>query len=536
MRTLSFITLISYLFISIAGVVWGDTKKSQYPEVGIHLAALQGNVDAIKGHIKAGSDLNEKDAFGSTPLIIAITFDKTEVARALIEAGADLEIESNNGSPPIHIATFLGRTEIVQALLDKGANKLRRDFAGNTPLDIVAVPFEHDKDTYDGLAEALGPLGLVLDYAYIASTRPIIAEMLRPGVEKFESIDYKPLPGESWKVSTPEEQGLDPALVAELYLNAAEMERLYGLLIVKNGHLVAEGYFNEGSVEQKALLQSVGKSYTSALTGIALEQGYLSGMDQKMLDFFPEFVDKITDPRKKQITIRDMLQMRAGYPWEETSPELFDTLCNGFRPSHLVDFTLNGDPGTDFAYSNLTSHLLGIIVARASGKDFKSYAQVNLFSPLGVEVGEPWWQDWEGYYTGHGGVRFTLRDVAKFGMLYLNDGKYNGKQIVSSDWVHNSLKTYSESVSSGAPKSGRIGRYFSEIGYGYQWWSARVGDHDINYAAGHGGQLIILLKEFNMLLAVTSDPFLGQHDCLAWKYEQANFNLVGKFIRSLKGE
>ena len=532
MKTMNTVILLVTL-ISLVPVYAHETTT---PSVNIHLAALQGNVDAIKEHIAAGLDLNEKDAFGSTPLIIAITFGKTEVAKALIEAGADLDIKSNDGSAPIHIATFLGRTEIVQALLDKGANKLRRDFAGSTPLDIVALPFEFDKDIYDGLAAALGPLGLVLDYDHIASTRPVIAEMLRPGAEELESVDYTPLPGEGWKVSTPEEQGLDPALVAELYLDAAEMEKLYGLLIVKNDHLVAEGYFNEGSVDQKALLQSVGKSYTSALTGIALEQGYLSGVDQKMMDFFPELAGKITDPRKKQITIRDMLQMRAGYPWEETSPELFDTLYNGFRPSHLVDFTLKGDPGTDFAYSNLTSHLLAIIVARASGKDFKSYAQVNLFSPLGVEVGEPWWQDWEGYYTGHGGVRFTLRDAAKFGLLYLNDGEYAGVQIISSDWVGNSLKTYSENVSSGAPQSGRIGRYFYDIGYGYQWWSARVGDHDINYAAGHGGQLIILSEELDMVMVVTSDPFLGQHDSQAWKYEQANFNLVGKFIKFLQKE
>jgi CubicO group peptidase (beta-lactamase class C family) len=440
---------------------------------------------------------------------------------------------NNDGSAPLHIATFLGRTEIVQALLDKGASKYRRDVSGNTPLDIVSVPFEVDRDLYDKLVAALAPLGFTLDYEHIKSARPLIAEMLQPSTEELESIVYAPLPSDGWKVSTPDEQGLDPLLVAELYLNAAAMEKLNGLLIVKNGHLVAEGYFNEGSAEQKALLQSVGKSYTSALVGIALEQGYLSGLDQKMLDFFPEFGDKVTDPRKKQITIQQLLQMRAGYPWEETSPELFDTLYNGFRPSHLVDFTLNGDPGTDFAYSNLTSHLLAVIVARASGKDLRSYAQDNLFLQLDVEVGEPWWQDWEGYYTGHAGVRFTLRDAAKFGLMYLHDGEYAGNQIVPADWISNSLMTYSSDVSSGAPKSGRIGRYFRDIGYGYQWWSARVGDHYVNYAAGHGGQLIVLLEEHNMTIVVTSDPFLGQHDSQAWKHEQANFNLVGEFIRSL---
>jgi CubicO group peptidase (beta-lactamase class C family) len=102
-------------------------------------------------------------------------------------------------------------------------------------------------------------------------------------------------------LSAPAEQGLDPMLVAELYHNAAELETLYGLLVVKNGHLIYEGYFNEGKVEQKTQLMSATKSYTSALIGIALDQGYLSSVDQKMIDFFPEFAGKTGDPRKEPL-------------------------------------------------------------------------------------------------------------------------------------------------------------------------------------------------------------------------------------------
>ena len=135
-----------------------------------------------------------------------------------------------------------------------------------------------------------------------------------PSKAVLNSIDYTPQVRDDWPVSTPEEQGLDPLLVAEMYLNAAEQETLYSLLVIKNGYLVAEDYFNEGSVEQKDRLQSVTKSFTSALVGIALEQGCLSSVDQKMLDFFPEVADEITDPRKEQITVRNLLEMRGGYP------------------------------------------------------------------------------------------------------------------------------------------------------------------------------------------------------------------------------
>ena len=156
-----------------------------------------------------------------------------------------------------------------------------------------------------------------------------------PSIEDLLAVDYTPLPGDDWEVSTPTEQDLDPMLVAEVYYNAAELETLYSLLVVKNGYLIAEDYFNEGSVEQKDRLQSATKSYTSALVGIALDQGYLSSVDQKMLDFFPELAGQITDPRKEQITIRDLLQMRAGYPWEgDRSCSLGGAFIGSLSASH----------------------------------------------------------------------------------------------------------------------------------------------------------------------------------------------------------
>ncbi|UCF79557.1 MAG: serine hydrolase [Candidatus Eiseniibacteriota bacterium] len=538
MKSLTTAALVVMLLLvicrgTLASSIEGTEQPSSLTAVSIHMAALEGNIDAIEQHIEAGSDLNEKDMFGSTPLIIAATFGKTEVAKALVEAGADMTIGNNENSTPLHVAAFFGHTDIVRALLDNGADRHVRNITGATPLDIVSAPFDDDKGIYDRLGATLAPLGLKLDYEHIRRTRPEIAEMLRLRPEELEAVEYAPLPGDDWRTSTPAEQGLDPMLVAELYHEAAHVERLYGLLVIKNGLLVAEGYFNDGAVEKKELLQSVAKSYTSALVGIALDQGHLSSVEQNMIDFFPEFAGQITDSRKQQITLRDMLQMRAGYPWEESTRELFDTLYSGFRPSHLVDVSLVSDPGREFNYSNLTSHLLGVVVARACGTDLKSYAEAHLFSPLDVEVGDVWWQDWEGYYIGHGGIRFTARDAAKFGRLYLNDGEYEGNRILSPDWIRESLETYTENANSGAPRSGRIGRYFRDIGYGYQWWSARVGDHHFNYAAGHGGILIVLLDEFDMVIVVTSDPFLGQHDAEAWKHEQANFNLVGKFIKHL---
>jgi CubicO group peptidase (beta-lactamase class C family) len=358
----------------------------------------------------------------------------------------------------------------------------------------------------------------------------MLAGCCGPSTADLEAVDFTPLAREDWKVSTPEEQGLDPMLVAEMYYDAAELETIYSLLVIKNGYLIAEDYFNEGSVDQKDRLQSMTKSYTSALVGIALEEGCISSVDQKMLDFFPEVAGKITDPRKEQITIRNMLEMRAGYPNEETHPDLWAGLLSGRYPPLIEEFPLVNDPGTGFHYSNLTSNWLGIIVDRACGMNLKAYAEEHLFSPLDVEAGE-WGQDAEGHNNGCADLHLTARDAAKFGLLYLNDGVYEGNQIVPADWVHDSLQTYS--VNEAFVK--KVGR-FRDIGYGYQWWSADAGKHHVNFAWGHGGQLIVLVDEFDMVIVTTSYPFWLEHDDQSWKHEKAIMTMVSEFVNSLPSE
>jgi ankyrin repeat protein len=179
--------MIFALLISLAGCAKQDDSDSDNgsdrdprpPRVDLHVAALQGNLSAVEQHINAESDLNQKDAYGSTPLILAITFGRTEVAKALIEAGADMTLTNNDGATPLHIAAFFCRIEIVKALLDHGADKTGRNKAGRTAFQSVAGPFEAAKGIYDSIGKGLKPLGLKLDYERIRETRPRIAEMLR---------------------------------------------------------------------------------------------------------------------------------------------------------------------------------------------------------------------------------------------------------------------------------------------------------------------------------------------------------------------
>jgi len=348
-----------------------------------------------------------------------------------------------------------------------------------------------------------------------------------PSPEELAAVDYTPTSADVWQVSTPAEQGLDPELVAKLYYNASQLETVYSLLVFKNDYLIAEDYFNNGYASKQVNIHSVTKSINSALVGIALEQGCLTSLDQKMMEFFPEFANRITDPRKNQITIQQMLQMRAGYPWEEATAEGTELLFSGFHTSDLVNVPLAYDPGSDSQYSNLTAHLLGIIVARACDVNLRAFAREHLFDPLGIEPGF-WQKDWDGNYLGFSDINLSSTDLAKFGLLYLNDGKYNGIQVVPARWVHDSLQIYSKKT-----WTYRVGRNWGDNGYGYQWWSIKAGDYRYNLAWGHGGQQIVLLDDLDMMIVLLADPLHLQHGDEPWRIEKSNLNLVANFVASL---
>jgi hypothetical protein len=150
------------------------------PAIDMHTAVLTGNQEALKQHIAAGSNLNEKDPFGgSSPLISAALFGKTTEAQILIEAGADINFQNNDGSTALHTAAFFCRPEIVRMLLDKGVDKTIKNKFGAAAYESVAGPFTEVKNTYDVMGKMLAPMGLKLDYPYIEKTRPEIAAMLK---------------------------------------------------------------------------------------------------------------------------------------------------------------------------------------------------------------------------------------------------------------------------------------------------------------------------------------------------------------------
>jgi len=350
-----------------------------------------------------------------------------------------------------------------------------------------------------------------------------------PSADDLAAVDYAPQAAEGWTVSTPAEHGLDPDAVAELYWRAGQLESIYSLLVVKDGDLVGEDYFHAGQPEQRALLQSATKSITGALVGIAIEQGCLQGVDEPMMTYFPELADQVQDPRTNDITIEQLLQHRAGYAWEESSDELLALLYEGFLPNHraVVEWPLVRDPGSGHDYSNLSSHLLSVIVSRACEVDLLDFATEHLLGPLGIEPGE-WGRGREGYRWGGGQLHLRARDMARFGQLYLDGGVVDGEQVVPAAWISDSWTPYTE----GAWHS-KVGNNFDRTAYGYQWWIIDAGPHTYYLAWGHGGQQIAVLPELDMVVVVTADPLFGDHGDSSWSLEKANLNLVADFIADL---
>ncbi|MFT6867848.1 MAG: ankyrin repeat protein [Cyclobacteriaceae bacterium] len=191
MNTLQLKTVQKGLALSLAVILLGTTScnqtqekasnetKIEAPSTTIQEASFFGNTEVIQGHIAAKTDLNQKDAYGSTPLHIAATFGKTDIALLLIAGGANLNATSADGSTPLHTAAFFGRTDIVKALLKNKADVTLRNSSNAIALESVSAPFEAMKPIYDQMSKDLGPFGLKLDYKQLEEARPAIAEMIQ---------------------------------------------------------------------------------------------------------------------------------------------------------------------------------------------------------------------------------------------------------------------------------------------------------------------------------------------------------------------
>jgi CubicO group peptidase (beta-lactamase class C family) len=312
--------------------------------------------------------------------------------------------------------------------------------------------------------------------------------------QQSQKREYWPTSG--WKSSTPEMQSMDSAklLIADEFIQN-RLPDAFSLLVVKNGYLVFEKYYSWGSPEKYAVVHSVTKSVVSALIGIALDKGYLKSVDQKLIEFFPEYIKGESDPRKKEISLKNLLTMSAGFRWNDRGPSMRNWYSSSDWLKFAIQLPLENNPGDVFNYNSSSSHLLSIILSKSTKTSTLDFAKKNLFEPLGVQSAY-WHQDPQGNYIGGFGLGLSARDLAKIGFLYLNNGYWNGQSIVSEHWVKESTDQKIQAVSH---------PIYGAFGYGYQWWVKKIDGCSSFRAWGRRGQFIVVVPELDLVIAVTSE-------------------------------
>ena len=253
---------------------------------------------------------------------------------------------------------------------------------------------------------------------------------------------------------------------------------------------------------------SATKSVTSILIGIAVDRGLIRDANEKLSTFFPEYADIFADPAKAKLTLKDLLTMTAGLKWDEWTLPYTDprndhvAMVRSDNPiRYVLECSIVAQPGETFAYNSGLSIVLGQIIFKASGLRADKFAERYLFEPLGIT--DFYWSKYpdEIVQTG-GGLFLRPRDMAKVGKLFLDGGRWNGKQVVSEAWVKTSTTSHVD--------ASKINPAAKASGYGYQWWlgSFRVDGRDVpSYSArGRGGQFIMVLPGQQIVVVFTSPP------------------------------
>jgi CubicO group peptidase (beta-lactamase class C family) len=303
------------------------------------------------------------------------------------------------------------------------------------------------------------------------------------------------VPGASWRTSTPEEQGIDSVwlqrMLEDVRTNGTDVD---GIVIVRHGHLVFESYTAPYHAGTPHNLKSTSKSVLSALVGIALREGTLTGLDQRLSEVFPELFVAVDDPRKRELTVRHLLTMTAGFAWEENSPASDRLWESDDWVRDTIRLPLRDPPGVKFTYSTALTHLASAAIARRSGMSTRAFAERHLFDPLGIHAG-PWRRDPRGIHRGGSDLFLTPRDAARFGLLYLRHGLWNGRQVVPRAWVVESTRRQVGTGGwEGLPES-----------YGYWWWIER----DASLALGLGGQVLVVAPAQDLVVVFTCAASLG---------------------------
>lgn len=307
--------------------------------------------------------------------------------------------------------------------------------------------------------------------------------------------------GDGLETSYLSSEGMDPLPIIDLIdaVYKGKYNRIQGILIAKNNKLVLEEYFELYTRDTLHMIASCTKSVTSALIGIAIDNGYIKNVDQKLFDFFPEY-QHLWSIEKDKIRLVHLLTMTAGFDWDETSTDFKtdpnNTLYQMVQSDNWTEFVLRrsaiSTPGEIYNYCCGCSILLGSIIKNATGFSADKLAEDFLFNPMGVSDYQ-WYTQPDGLPQTEGGLWLRPRDMLKFGLLFLNKGVWNGKQIISPEWVLQSTNKQLD--------------YADDLGYAYHWHiqDFNIKNQIINSirASGWKGQFIYIFPTLKMVVVFT---------------------------------
>ena len=290
-------------------------------------------------------------------------------------------------------------------------------------------------------------------------------------------------PTDDWRESTPEKQGMDSKYFESLREHVEEnFPHMRSVLVVRHGYIVFEEFYR-GAPDDYQNVASVTKSVISALIGIALREGYIKSLNEKVLDFSPEYVNPDTDLQIKDITLEHLLTMTSGLERDTSFGE------------DWVESTLkqpvSDKPGQTFHYNDAAAHLLSGILTRTTHMTAIEFGNKYLFQPLAIPL-PSWKTDPQGNNVAGDGLSLRSRDMAKIGYLYLNQGFWNDQQLVPAEWVRVSTQKHTEADLLNAD-------------YGYLWWVTTVEGHAAYYAAGFGGQYIYVVPDLELVVVITGN-------------------------------
>jgi CubicO group peptidase (beta-lactamase class C family) len=306
----------------------------------------------------------------------------------------------------------------------------------------------------------------------------------------------------AWDAVKPETKGLNTQAIGALFqdLKTDPHKDIKGVVILRDGELVAESYFNGDTIDTLHDIRSATKSITSALVGIAIERHYIHGIDDPIAQYLP----RLPQDGKQKITLRDLLNMRSGLDANDEnasstgSESVLDQSSDWVKSTYAVH--MKYPPGQKYVYASINAFLAGLIVENATKQNLDAFAKQVLFDPIGIRRFE-WRRVPINHNSGQGNLSITTRDEARIGELFLDGGELHGHHILDADWIKESLSNQVDIAA--------VDPYADY--YGYMWYSKEEMIRNrrilVHFASGNGGNKIYIIPSLDMVIAITSSAY-----------------------------